>query len=173
MRKSDKNIVCFSHGRDSGPWGKKIKTLAQIAHANNFAVESIDYRGIFDPDMRVQKLVDTMSEYNNLVLVGSSMGAYVATVSSDRLNPEGLFLLAPALYLPGYQKQNPVPNAKLTWIVHGWNDDLIPLKNIINFAQKHKAHLSILNSDHGLTSVLPFIEDLFNLFLQKINSINK
>ena len=50
--------VCFSHGQESGPWGSKIKRLAKVAERCGFAVESIDYRGIGDPDERVAKLLD-------------------------------------------------------------------------------------------------------------------
>lgn len=48
--------VIFSHGKESGPWGTKIKLLAEIAKLQGFDVDSIDYSGIDDPEQRVQKL---------------------------------------------------------------------------------------------------------------------
>jgi hypothetical protein len=44
--------VCFSHGQESGPWGTKIRALADVAHA----VESLDYQGMADPQARARKL---------------------------------------------------------------------------------------------------------------------
>jgi alpha-beta hydrolase superfamily lysophospholipase len=95
--------VFFSHGQESGPWGTKISRLAPIGSGMGFAVESVDYRGITDPDQRVEKLLASGAEKNEiLVLVGSSMGGYVATVASERLRPAGLFLMAPAFHLDGF-----------------------------------------------------------------------
>ncbi|MDQ7048472.1 MAG: hypothetical protein Q9M92_02600 [Enterobacterales bacterium] len=37
--------VIFSHGKESGPWGSKIKQLAEIAISFSFQVQSIDYQG--------------------------------------------------------------------------------------------------------------------------------
>ena len=34
-------VVYFSHGKESGPWGDKIKRLAQVAEAKGFVVYSI------------------------------------------------------------------------------------------------------------------------------------
>ena len=71
--------VCFSHGKESGPWGSKIKRLAKVAERCGFAVESIDYRGLVDPDERVAKLLAWRPAVGGrLVFVGSSMGSYVA-----------------------------------------------------------------------------------------------
>jgi hypothetical protein len=46
--------VYFSHGKESGPWGSKIKRLANIAKELGYSVDSIDYSDILDPDLRVE-----------------------------------------------------------------------------------------------------------------------
>src|SRR3989449_11447476 len=49
---------------------------------------------------RVARLVDFCKELTgDLVLVGSSLGGYVAVTSASLLHARGGFLLAPALYL--------------------------------------------------------------------------
>ena len=48
--------VYFSHGKESGPWGTKIKRLAVIAEERGCAVESVDYTDTMDPDLRVERL---------------------------------------------------------------------------------------------------------------------
>ena len=94
--------VYFSHGKESGPQGSKIQKLASIASKHGCAVESIDYRDLPDPDQRVERLVGLLkNEEDNFILIGSSMGAYVSLVASDEVNPHAIFLLAPALYIPG------------------------------------------------------------------------
>ena len=166
--KSAVGIVYFAHGKESGPWGAKITHLADVAKARGFDVESPDYAGIDDPERRVEKLLThCSSKMTNLILVGSSMGAYVATVASANLQPRGLFLLAPAFYIEGYAQQEPQPYAKLTSIVHGWHDDVVPVENSLKYAQRHYTELHICDGDHRLNAQLPFITPIFTDFLDR------
>lgn len=166
-------IVYFNHGKESGPWGAKIKQLAQIAKAKGFAVESLDYSNITDPDQRVQRLLNSpASKFGSLILVGSSMGGYVATVASETLRPKGLFLMAPALYIPGYANQDPIPCAGMTIIIHGWKDESIPVEHSIRFAKQHGVQLHLIDGDHRLMSQIPFLESMFGLFLDRISLEN-
>ncbi|MEA1923867.1 MAG: alpha/beta hydrolase [Pseudomonadota bacterium] len=161
--------VCFSHGKESGPWGSKIKCLAKVAEKCGFAVESIDYRGIADPDERVAKLLAWQPAVaGHLVLVGSSMGSYVAAVAvaARKISPDGLFLLAPAIAIPGFGRvQDPLPKARQCAIIHGWQDEIIAPQLIIDYARRHALTLHLLPGDHRLIEVLPAIEVLFENFL--------
>jgi alpha/beta superfamily hydrolase len=165
-------VIYFAHGKESGPWGKKINRLAKIARKKGWQVESPDYSLTYDADERVKMLLKLKPKANKrLVLVGSSMGGYVSTVASSFLKVHGLFLLAPAFFIPRYKVQNPLPKAKFVEIVHGWDDDLIPLENSLGFAETHKSVLHVVPSDHSLTSALPEIEKLFTLFLDKVKEL--
>lgn len=164
-----KGFVYFNHGKESGPWGDKITRLAESARKRGFHVESLDYRGIDDPSARVAKLLESEARTAKpLVLVGSSMGAYVAAAASASLRPRGLFLLAPAFYIPLFPIQEPVPHADFVALVHGWNDDVIPFENSVRYAHKFKAALHLVDSDHRLSSQLALIERLFEGFLDQI-----
>lgn len=167
--KNHLGVVYFAHGKESGPWGAKISRLAQVAEARGYLVKSPDYSEIADPDQRVRKLLGLIEEgLAPLILVGSSMGAYVSTVASEVLHPQGLFLMAPAFYLEGYAQQNPRPTAALTAIVHGWGDDVVPVEHSIRFAQKHKVELHLINGDHRLTTQIPFLQAAFGEFLDRL-----
>jgi alpha/beta superfamily hydrolase len=93
------------------------------------------------------------------------MGGYVATSASALLHARGLFLLAPAFYMPGMEQltAKPAPCAKT--IVHGWRDDVVPVDNSIRFAREYPATLHILDSDHRLHDVLSLVNYLFEFFL--------
>ncbi len=162
--------VCFSHGKESGPWGSKIKRLAKVAERCGFAVESIDYRGLADPDERVEKLLDWRPGVGGrLVLVGSSIGSYVAAVAAQQISADGLFLLAPAIAVPGFGRvQDPQPKAGQYAIIHGWRDEIIPPELIIDYARRHALPLHLLPGDHRLMEVLPAIEVLFAAFLSSL-----
>ncbi len=163
-------LVYFAHGKESGPWGTKIKAMAQIAKNLGFAVESPDYTFTFDPDKRVEFLLkENPQAIKKLVLVGSSMGGYVSAHASQILKPDLLFLLAPALYLPGYEKE-PQSVAEKMVVVHGKNDDIVPVSSAYRFAQGFDAELHILNSGHTLTDQIPFIEYVFAEALKQIKT---
>lgn len=161
--------VVFSHGKESGPWGRKIKVLADIARRKGFVVESIDFTDTLNPDVRVKRLDDFLKSENcSCVLVGSSMGGYVSTINALNHDVKGLFLMAPALFMPNYQEQKYPVNCK-TVVVHGWNDDVIPPSNSIQFAQEAKATLHLIEGDHSLTAVLLEISVWFERFLEAIS----
>jgi predicted alpha/beta hydrolase family esterase len=161
--------VYFNHGKESGPWGDKITCLAEVARGRGFEVQSLDYQGMDDAETRVAKLLESDARAARpLVLVGSSMGSYVAAVASTSLIPRGLFLLAPAFYIPIFDVQEPVPHADFVTLVHGWNDELIPFSHSIRYAEKFKAALHLVDSDHRLSSQLPLIASLFDAFLAQI-----
>jgi len=162
-------IVCFAHGKESGPCGTKITALARIAESLGFAVISPDFTDSMNPDIRVQKLLKTIGTPSRpLVLVGSSMGGYVVTVPSEILRPAGLFLMAPAFYLPGYVNQDPTPCAGKTAIVHGWQDEVVPPDNAIRFARQHRAELHLLDAGHTLNEELDTVERIFEGFLRDV-----
>lgn len=165
-----KPLVVFAHGKESGPWGSKIRHLASIAESRGCEVLSPDYGDLADPDARVRRLLDTaLPAHDRLVLVGSSMGGYVSLVASGRMKPDGLFLMAPALYMPGYAEQNPVSGARRTCVVFGWRDDVIPVANAIRYAQREHVALHLIDGDHRLNDVLDDVGAIFASFLASID----
>lgn len=172
-------LVVFSHGKESGPMGSKIRALMKVAENLGAKAVSVDYRehpvGLLhdqtaagEADRRVEQLLSTdLPEYDELVLVGSSMGGYVSTVASHDMSVAGLFLLAPAFYLSGYAIQDVAPGTSNTMIIHGWRDDVVPVQNSILFAQRHLCDLHLMDGDHRLTDALPKIEPLFEMFLMR------
>ncbi len=161
--------VFFAHGLDGTPWGSKIKRMARVAEIHGFQVESPDYTGTRDPDERVRILLERCTVNDApLVLAGSSMGSYLSIIASQALQPTGLFLLAPAVYLPGYAVANPVPHRCPISIVHGWQDEVVPVSNAIRFARAHGSRLHLVKDGHRLLENLFFIETVFAGFLREL-----
>lgn len=159
--------VFFAHGKESGPWGRKIQALAAVAKLQGFAVTSPDYSFTFDPARRVEHLLSLQPTAQILVLVGSSMGGYVSAHASRRLHPQGLFLLAPAVYMPGYEA-DPAPSAERIEIVHGWRDEIVPVGNALRLAERCRATLHLLDAEHTLNEQIPYLQQLFELFLHSV-----
>jgi pimeloyl-ACP methyl ester carboxylesterase len=161
--------IVFSHGQDGEPWGSKIVAMAEVARRHQLQVESVDYRGMADPAARVAKLLEFCKGLpGSLLLVGSSMGGHVAAAVSTQIPTRGMFLLAPAFFMPGYEQYTPKPAACPVEIVHGWNDDIVPPQNSIRFAQQYRAALHLIDSDHRLTANIDDVCKLFDLFLQRV-----
>jgi pimeloyl-ACP methyl ester carboxylesterase len=164
--------VYFSHGKESGPRGRKIRRLAPIAESLGHAVESIDYTDTLDPEARAERLAGILSrETDTFVLVGSSMGGYVSLVAAEQAAARGIFLMAPALYIPGWRKQEYDPGAAHIEIVHGWSDAVIPPQNSIRFAERADCTLHLISGDHTLNGSLDVVEALFTGFLETVGSV--
>ena len=159
-------LVCFAHGKESGPWGTKITRLAEVARARGFEVQSPDYSHTHDPKQRVAQLLKFAPQARTLVLVGSSMGGYVSAMACAQLRPAALFLMAPALYFPGWDEE-PTGCPALSVVVHGWKDDIVPVERAIRFAQRNASALHVLDSGHTLNDQLSALALLFDDLLQR------
>lgn len=164
-----KLTLVFAHGKESGPRGAKITLLAEVAKKHDCHVESIDFRGVSDPDVRVNILKTFLAELQGpFFLVGSSMGAYVVTVASASYRPTAMLLLAPAVYLSGYAEQDPTPFAGQTVVVHGWHDQIVPVDNVLRFCREHSIELYLLPDGHQLLESQSQIKLLFQEMLQRV-----
>ena len=159
--------VIFSHGQESGPWGTKIRSMAAMVKDLGCHADSIDYQGMADPAERVETLVESCAGIDDrLVLVGSSMGGHVATAAATRVGAAGLFVLAPAYFMPGFEELTPPPPDLPFMIVHGWHDDIVPVENSIRYAKEAKATLILLDGDHRLTANIDDINNYLRLFIE-------
>jgi len=161
-----KRLIIYNHGKDSTPWGEKTSAFAEVAKRLGYDFQSPDYRGTADPDARVKQLLAMdFTGYDDILLLGSSMGVYVATVAAPVMNVSGLFLLAPAFYLPGYRETEFCPPGRHSMVIHGWQDSIVPPENSWKFCGKHRICLKMLDADHRLLSELPTIVEDFARFL--------
>jgi alpha-beta hydrolase superfamily lysophospholipase len=143
--------------------------MAGLVQELGCRADSIDYQGMADPTERVEKLIAACADVDDtLILVGSSMGGHVATAAAAKVDADGLFVLAPAFYMPGYEELTPPPPAMPICIVHGWNDDVVPADNSIRFARECKAELHLIDGDHRLTDNLIEITAYLKRFLGRI-----
>jgi alpha/beta superfamily hydrolase len=162
-------IVIFSHGKDSEPWGSKITALAECARARGYRAESVDYRDVEDPLARVNRLLAFARGLPPAVLVGTSLGGHVAAAASIELRARGLFLMAPAFYMPGFEQYTPTPADCPISIVHGWCDEIVPVANAIRYAGEHHATLQVIDADHRMLQHIDVIRSYFELFLTQLS----
>ncbi|MFV0544157.1 MAG: alpha/beta fold hydrolase [Marinicella pacifica] len=171
--------IIFSHGKESGPDGGKIRALSAIAVDLGCTYESVDYRDLPDePDKRVQRLVKRISACDDdIILVGSSMGGYVSVSAvcdvadnnkSLKQRLQGLFLMVPAVYLPGYGRQDFSVELPKMSIVHAWGDDVVPYENSLKLAQQHHAEYHVFAGGHRLSEPLERVKKVFADFVETL-----
>lgn len=164
--------VIFSHGKEGSPHGSKSKVINKICEANNVKFTTIDYQNCNTTNERVELLKSKIKDSTNkLILVGSSMGGYVSTVCSNKYDSLGLFLIAPALYLDGYDIRVYNSKAKYITVRHGWDDDIIPVENSIKFCKMHNCNLTIDYDDHRMSKTRIELAIHFTNFLKTCKAI--
>lgn len=177
VRPSESSLyVVFSHGKESGPNGTKIQRLVAVAEEMGMKTASIDYRNCANADARVALLRETLKELSvptqQVVLVGSSMGGYVSMVIANELTVAGLFLMAPALWMPSeeYSVQSYQPLCNLVEITHGINDEIVPIENSIRFAHENaNTILHLVPDDHRLKDSHDFLAWQFKRFFKELS----
>lgn len=160
--------VIIAHGKESGPQGSKIRALSQVASKQQLLVIAPDFRNIDNPEERIEHLLEIADRVKRpLYLAGSSMGGYVALRASQLLRPAGLFLMAPAIGIPGYANNGLEPGCTQITIVHAWQDDVIPAENVISWAKSNRAELHLVQGNHRLSDQTKLLKFLLSELLRR------
>ena len=167
-------LVVFSHGKESGPHGEKIQAMRAVAQELGFKTVSIDYTACQDEVERKSLLRSYLSNQSGkIILVGSSMGGYVSAALANEFELSALFILCPALSLEGYERVDYTPRTDKIVLVHGWNDDVVPVESSIQFAREHKAMLHLLPDNHRLSGSIShlviWLESLLKSLIESEN----
>lgn len=169
-------ILC--HGFESGPDATKVTALSAAAQRLGWTQERPDFTdldakrevsALGDVRARVQRLLELAkpaAERGPLVLAGSSLGAWIAGWVSLQVPVAGLFLMAPPIRLDA---AHPLDAARVpTSIVHGWNDELIPASQVVDWAQERRAQLLLVDDDHRLSDHVASTANAFAALLEAI-----
>ena len=132
-------MIIFAHGLEGSPNGSKIRALRNAG----FDVVAPDFQGMNLAE-RVDLLEEICLEYASQqpVLAGSSYGGLTAAIIAMRMPDifRGLLLCAPALHLvePPVDENTVLvaPNGLKTVIIHGLEDDIVPISCSIEYASR-------------------------------------
>ncbi len=170
----------LSHGFESGPDATKVTALAEVAERLGWSHVRPDYTDLDarqevtelgDVPARLQRLLDlarAASERGPLVLAGSSLGAWISARVSLQVPVAGLFLLA----LPVKMGDEPPLQAAgvPTSIVHGWDDELIPATQVVEWARSRNAELLLVDDGHRLSNHVAASARAFAALLERLKA---
>lgn len=167
----------FFHGRGGSPTGAKVTLLRKIAEAQPEAeVLVADHTRTDAPRERVslafREFAHLLAQPSqpgatavDVVLIGSSMGGYVACNLASKHRVRGLFLMAPALYMPGCPVQEYPLRANAITIVHGVDDDVVPVASsrrlVASLPPGGRCDLVEVKDGHRLEGSFPTLEERF------------
>jgi uncharacterized protein len=139
-------LVCHPHPQQGGTMHNKVvQTLAKAFQELNFAVMRFNYRGVeksqgdFDNGIgETEDAAAALAEARRrvgdaipLVAGGFSFGTYVQSRLMIRSNPAQLVFVGAA-----HNHRFQLPDvAKDTLVIHGEEDDVVPLENVMNWAR--------------------------------------
>ena len=168
----------LSHGLESGPDATKVKALAVVAEELGWTHQRPDYTDLDarrevsplgDVPARLQRLLDIAGDAASrgpLVLAGSSLGSYISARVSLEVPVLGLFLMVP----PTSMGPMPVLDAAAvpTSVVHAWDDELIPVQGVIDWAQARGDRLLLLKDTHRLADHVDACARAFGELLESL-----
>jgi alpha/beta superfamily hydrolase len=131
---------------------KVVQTLARALFAQGYATVRINFRGVGASDgvfdegrgetedwllvaARVQERFGDLPR----VLAGFSFGAFVQTQVAQRLEAARLILVGPAVNRFALQ-----PVAAGTLVIHGEEDDVVPLRDVLDWARPQSLPIVVI-----------------------------
>ena len=76
------------------------------------------------------------------------------------------FLLAPALALPRYPQSSPVIRARHSQVIHGWDDDVVPVMPVLELAREQRLITLVLPDGHRLQNSVDTVVREFTRFVE-------
>jgi pimeloyl-ACP methyl ester carboxylesterase len=168
-----------SHGFEATPEGVKALACDKAARALGWTVQRPDYQA-FDRRTDVSRLGDVEARIAHLrdiaracatppVLCGSSLGAFISARVSLDVPVAGLFLMAPPVWLEDYDFSLQVAKVP-TWVVHGWNDEIITAASVAAWAQVRNLRTLFVPDTHRLEGHAEACGEEFGRFLRSLGA---
>ncbi|MFH1908213.1 MAG: alpha/beta fold hydrolase [Chloroflexota bacterium] len=144
----DPTRLIFLHGLESSSQGEK----AVLLHSLFPGISTPDFTGSLAE--RMAQLYPILGDKTGWTIIGSSFGGLMGALFTCQ-HPQQvrkLILLAPALSLPEFAEHLPPPVDVPTIIIHGTQDEVVPLVPVRALAEKVFRNLDyhIVDDDHRL-----------------------
>lgn len=177
-------MLYYIHGYESSPDSTK-----GVLFKEKLDAKPIKYRDCKPEDIVIsdclKRIENEIKNDKNVFLIGSSIGGFLAAcVALENPNVKKLILLNPAVIPPSEDvsrfkgvplrilcemKNNLLFEKRISTeitILVGMEDDVIPLRWILEFAMKQNATIQFLCDDHGFTKKLTKLPSIISKILE-------
>lgn len=142
----DNSKIIYLHGLESTSQSGKARQFAQLFPG----MITPDFTGSFEE--RMEQLAPILADKTDWTIIGSSFGGLMGTVftCNHPTQARKLILLAPALlrdHFASYLDLEPV--SVPTIIIHGTEDDVVPLAPVRELAEKTFSNLQYIVVEDG------------------------
>lgn len=145
---TNQNRLIFIHGLMGSSEGVKATLLREKFPD----ILTPDFNGSLEE--RMDSLRQILGEIDGWIIIGSSFGGLMAAMVAceSQQQVKKLILLAPALIWPDFVESLPDPVSVPVEVFHGTEDELIPLEQLRELAEKVFLNLNFneVQDDHGL-----------------------
>ncbi len=167
-------IIAHPHSLHGGTLDNKVvQTLAKTFHALGYAAVRFNFRGVgasdgvfddgrgeLDDLLAVEGFARMRFGDVTRLLAGFSFGGFVAAAAVAKLDPRFLVLIAPAV------GRFPLGNVrKDTLVVHGEEDDVVPLADVLEWARPQQVPVVVFpGTGHFFHGVLIELQNVLMRF---------
>jgi len=175
-------MLYYIHGYLSSPDGAKGTLFS-----NKLQAKAIQYRDVPPEELVVsdclEKISEAIGDDTSAVLIGSSLGGFLAAKTAQLTHVSKLILINPAIIPPSVDISliddmpqrilEDMQDEKLFLstidsdiiLLVGTNDDLVPNEWSVEFAKAQEARLHFFHDDHRFSTYLPHLPDIISSFL--------
>lgn len=168
-------VVCHPHPLFGGTLHNKVtQTLARAMVSLGFTAVRPNFRGVgqtsglhdeghgeVDDTLHVVDLFRRRQAPAALVLAGFSFGSFVQTHVASRLGQAGVTVDRLVLVGTAVGRWDVLPVADDTLVIHGEQDDTIPLASVFDWARPQNIPVTVIpGADHFFHGRLPLIKRL-------------
>lgn len=148
-------IICHPHPLHQGTMDNKVvTTLAKTFDKLGMATIRFNFRGVGASEGKYDSAIgecdDLYAVYTwakenlgqKFVLAGFSFGSYICCRTAEKISPEALVTVAPAVIKQDYAMY---PNYKCPWwLIQGDDDEITPAEDVYKWAKTHHMQPSII-----------------------------
>ncbi len=126
--------------------------------------EAQDFLRVIERTFEIRGIAELLPADGRVVFGGFSFGTYVMSLAAAVRQPAAMIYAGPAVH-----KYDIVPPTSEIFVVHGENDEIAPLADVLQWARMVDTPVAVIpGANHAFSGKLPLLERVFSQFIALI-----